>query len=186
MASETPSTALSVARARPMADQPAPARPAEKCRETSRVSIIGTSARLSPGMAPPASPAPGSSPVAGPAPSWPAMAPAPLSPVTGPPRSGVRGQRVPAGIRAAVHLQDRAGDVGGRIRGEEQHRLGDIPRIASAAERNGLDEGRPQLVRRAVRVRVAPLAHVDVAGGDDVYPDPVRAELHGEDLAHRF
>src|SRR5580704_2548424 len=141
--------------------RPARVRPTEKYLETSRVSMIGGSAWLSVVMAPP-----------------------PLSTVTAPP--GVGGQRVAAGVRPAVDLQDRAGDVGGRVRGQEEHGLGDIARITGPAERNGPDQGGPQLIGRPVRIRVAPFAYVDVAGGDDVHPDPVRAKLHGKDLAHRF
>src|SRR5438128_1294163 len=158
MASETPSTALSVARARPVAVQPDAARPAEKYLQTSRVSMIGGSAPPGPASAPPAA-------------CW------PLPAVTGVPRSGVRDQCIPAGIRAAVHFEYRAGDVGGRVRAEEEHRLGYVPRVTGPAERDGPHEGGPQFFRCTIRVGVAPPAHVDVAGGDDVHPDALRAEF---------
>src|SRR5712691_9357688 len=158
MASETPSTALSVARARPVAVQPEAARPAEKYLQRSRVSMIGGSAPPRPASAPPAV-------------GW------PLPAVTGVPRSGVRSQCIPACIRAAVHVEYRAGDVGGRVRAEEEHGLGDVPRMPGPAERDGPDEGGPQFFRCTIRVGVAPLPNVDVAGGDDVHPDAARAEF---------
>src|SRR6266536_5569908 len=165
MASETPSTALSVARARPVADHLVPARPAEKCFETSAVSMIGVAVLARSLIEPPAgAPLSAAPPVVPPV--VPPPAALPLAAVIGIPRSDVRGQRVPAGVRAPVHLEDGAGDIGGGIRGEEEHRLGDIPRIPGPAERDGADQRRPQVLRRAVRVGVAPVAHVEVAGGD--------------------
>src|ERR1700751_1911099 len=104
--SDTPSTALSVGRARAIAS-----RPVEKCLVTCSVSMIGTSA----------------SPAASAAGPW-------LSAVTALPRVGL--QREPAGVGAAVHLQHRAGDVARVAGRQEQHRAGDVPRAAGLAERD--------------------------------------------------
>src|SRR5258707_867160 len=43
------------------------------------------------------------------------------------------------------------------------------------AQRDLVDQRLPEFVRSAVRVSLAPLAHVDVAGQDHVDPDPVAA-----------
>src|SRR3981081_1158176 len=85
--------------------RPSPSRPAEKCLATSRVSMIGAAA-------------------SGPA----SAASAGLAAVTALPSAGVRLQREPAGVGAAVHLQDRTGDVAGVAGGQEQHGAGDVAR----------------------------------------------------------
>src|SRR6266487_804215 len=102
MASEIPSTALSVGR------RPArPPWPVAKCLVTSTVSMIGTSAA-----------APG---VGGP--------PAGLAAGTAGSFRHVVLQREPARVRAAVDLEHRAGDMAGLRRGEEQHRVRDVARV---------------------------------------------------------
>src|SRR5260221_10402956 len=132
--SDTPSTALSVGLARPRGS-----RPAEKCLETSTVSMIGAS----------------SASRACPASIW-------LSAVTALTSADVRVQREPAGVGAAVHLQHRAGDVARVAGGQEQHRAGDVTRMAGLAERDRAAQRGAQLVGRPVGRGVAPPAHVAV------------------------
>src|SRR5215472_18009280 len=84
-------------------------------------------------------------------------------------------QSIPASARPAVHVEHGAGDVRGGGRGEEQHGAGDVGRVTGHAERYGLHERLPQLIGCPVGIGVAPAAHVDVAGGDHVDPDAVRA-----------
>src|SRR5258708_31606171 len=158
IASDTPSTALSVGLARPRAS-----RPAEKCLETSTVSMIGAS----------------SASRACPASIW-------LSAVTALASADAALQREPARVGAPLHLQHRAGDVPVVAGGQEQHRAGDVARMAGLAERDRADQRGAQLVGRPVGVGVAPPAHVYVAGGDDVHPDAVRPELHRAHPAHRL
>src|SRR5215469_7645660 len=124
IASDTPSTALTVGLARPR-----PSRPAGKCLVTLTVSMIGVSA------------------------SWPGCASWTwLSAVTALPSAGVRLQREPAGVGAAVHLQHRARDVAGVAGRQEQHRAGDVARIAGLPERDRADQRGAQLVGRPVGV----------------------------------
>ena len=92
-------------------------------------------------------------------------------------RAHVAAQREAACVGAAVDIEDRAGDVAGLRRCQEQHRAGDVPRVAGLAKRDGADQRRAQVVGRAVGIGVAPAAHVDVAGGDHVDPDPVRRRV---------
>src|SRR5690348_5125919 len=164
MARDTPSTALSVGLA-----WPGTLAPALKCLATSRVSMIGPSATL--------------------------LAPAPVSPAASAGWISLAAlmavsvryegfEHEPPGVRPAVDLQHGAGDVAGRPGGQEQHRLRDVRRVARLAQRDRPDQRRAEFLRRAIRERLAPLPHVDVAGRDDIDPDPVRPEFHGEDLAH--
>src|SRR5690349_12243393 len=160
MARDTPSTALSVGLA-----CPGTLAPALKCLATSRVSMIGPPAPV------PAAPAASA--------GWIALAALMAVSVR---YEGF--EREPAGVRAAVDLQHGAGDVAGRPGGQEQHRLRDVRRVTRLAQRDRPDQRRAEFLRRAIRERLAPLPHVDVAGRDDIDPDPVRPEFHGEDLAH--
>src|SRR5580704_13898422 len=136
MAREIPSTALRLAR-RP----PGPPWPVAKCLVTATVSMIGGSAAA--GAAAP---------------------PARLSAGTAGPVTHMVVQREPPGVRAAVDLDHRAGDVARLCRGEKQDRIGDVPWVTGLAERDGADQGGAQVVGRPVRVGVTPLTHVDVAG----------------------
>src|SRR5690349_7566113 len=166
MARDTPSTALSVGRG----PWPGTLAPALKCLATSRVSMIG-----------PLAPAPSAPAPASPAASAGWISLAALMAVS------VRYEgfeHEPPGVRPAVDLQHGAGDVAGRTGGQEQDRLRDVRRVARMAQRDRPDQRRAEFLRRAIRERLAPLPHVDVAGRDDIDPDPVRPEFHGEDLAH--
>src|SRR5215813_7151132 len=161
MASDTPSTALSTVR--PRRSEPWPTL---KYLVTSRVSIIGTSASAT------LSPTP-----------VPADAGTSASDI-GPLRVHVGPQPEPARAGAAVDVKDDACNVGGVLGREEEHRAGNVARIACYSKGNRIHKRCAQIVRRAVGKSIAPAAHVDVAGGNDVYPDAVCAKVHGEVLAH--
>src|SRR5690242_3357389 len=165
MARDTPSTALRVGFA-----WPGTLAPALKCLVTSRVSMIGPPAPVLPAPAP-ASPAAST--------GWVSLAALMAVSVR---YEGF--EHEPPGVRPAVDLQRGAGDVAGRPGGQEQDRVRDVGRVTRLAQRDRPDQRRAQFLGRAIRERLAPLPHVDVAGGDDVDPDPVRPEFHGEDLAH--
>src|SRR5437588_409281 len=95
---------------------------------------------------------------------------APLSPAVG--------QEEPAGARAAVHIQHRAGDVLGARRGQEQHRGGDLRRLAHPPPRDRRHQRLP-----VPRVHVGPPPHIDQARRDDVDMDPVLGEFLRKHLA---
>src|SRR6266568_4647222 len=107
MASEIPSTALSVGR------RPTPPWPVAKCLVTPTVSMMGTPAGAPGAGGPPAGLAAGTAGSLG----------------------HVVLQREPARVRAAVDLEHRTGDMAGLRRGEEQHRVRDVARVTGPAER---------------------------------------------------
>src|SRR6266850_6474414 len=78
-------------------------------------------------------------------------------PITGSPR-----ERVP---HAAVHGQRAAGGLGGPVRGEEEHGLGDVLRKDADAE------------QVALAVEILELAHRDPLGGGALASHLVRPEL---------
>src|SRR6266705_1320479 len=156
MASEIPSTALSVGR------RPTPPWPVAKCLVTPTVSMMGTPAGAPGAGGPPAGLAAGTAGSLG----------------------HVVLQREPARVRAAVDLEHRTGDMAGLRRGEEQHRVRDVARVTGPAERDRADQRGPQVLGRPVRAGVTPAAYVDVAGRDHVHPDAERAKFHRENLAH--
>src|SRR5437773_3796007 len=162
MAREIPSTALSVAR-RP----PGPPCPVAKCLVTLTVSMTGR-------------PAAGT----GAPPTGTGAPPAGLSAGTAGPVGHVVVQREPPGVRAAVDLEHRAGDVTCLCRGEKQDRVRDVPWVTGLPQRDRADQGGAQILGRPVRVGVTPPPRIDVAGRDDVHPDSQRAKFHRENLAH--
>src|SRR5262249_24346378 len=82
-------------------------------------------------------------------------------------------------VHAAVHMQRRAGDVGGLRRREEGHRRGDVLRIPQFPEGNLLQERGFLLLRERPRY-----VGVDESRRDAVYCDSATADFAGERACH--
>ena len=86
-----------------------------------------------------------------------------------------------AHVGAGGHVEHLAGDVGGPVRGEEGHRLGDVGRAGQVTERPG---GTRHLGQQ-LGVVLRELGVLDHAHGQVDRADPVRAALVGEPSGER-